>query len=124
MVVTTASIMHELMTRAIGKDLDPSLGHYVVVIARYHDSSPIALIFGRLQQMLVPFARYLHREGDQYRVLTWDEYSKLGRAVPRRGTVELFAQTADIVYTTTDGHRMRRPHMLLQNQTASSIFGS
>jgi hypothetical protein len=126
MLSATAGIAAILQERAIEKEFHP--GHDVegLFLGRCYDGTPIDIVFGNLQEKLVPFARYLHKVGDELKLLSWDEYSKLGRAIPRRGTVELFAQSIELCYDDASGATHYRevivPPMLLQNGGASCFY--
>ena len=126
MLSSTASIACTLQDRKVSKEVGLEHDHLGFVLCRYYDGTPIDVVFANLQSKLIPFARYLHQVGDEMKLLTWEQYSKLGKATPRRGTVELFAQIHECRYTDSLGATHQRklliPPMLLQNGKASSIF--
>ena len=70
-----------------------------LVVSCHYDATPVLVKFGALHEDLWAHARYLHRDGERWRLLKFDDFQKLSkRAAPRSGVVELFAQSRCLYY--------------------------
>ena len=97
-----------------------------VLVNVHYDATPVVVTFGSLQPALWQHARYLHRDGDRWRLLAYDKYQALSkRAAPKFGVVELLAQTRDLHYIDSGSHKHLEIKILpciLQRSNASTIF--
>ena len=102
---STASIALILQDRKLREKLAGNKTRGLVV-ARHHDGTPHAVQFGALQHLLVPRARYMHKNPDGSRkLIPWDEYKELHRIAPRSGVLELFAQQIEVAWTEDTLHK-------------------
>lgn len=97
-----------------------------VLVNVHYDATPVAVTFGSLQQSLWQHARYLHRDGDRWRLLPYEKYKALSkRGAPKFGVVELFAQTRDLHYVDNGSYKQIGLNILpcvLKQSNGSTIF--
>jgi hypothetical protein len=103
-----------------------------LVITRYYDCTPVRLRFGRLQDQVMPHARYplLNAEG-KWKSVPFQEYRKINskHAKPKFGTVDLLAQGVTCHYMDSDtnylhGFRAMCKPTILQRGNASCLFSA
>ena len=135
-IATVAGIAFRAQERALSKAMSPKDNACQVVI-RGHDSTTVRVVFGDLQDKLMPHARYLLPDHDhptrQWRVVSYEEYREARpHRKPVSGLVELFAQETCISWVPTHTLHNEVPLIetrnylhapcVLERSNASTIF--
>ena len=128
MASVTASIGIQLQDRRVRRRLEGD-GIRGLVVSRYHDATSIKVQIAALQDVLLPCARYAHKDNDgSWRLLPWSEFRHYTKTAPRNGVVELFAIHYSAAWEDTEGrrykHKLMAPPMLLQAGNASNIHSA
>lgn len=96
-----------------------------LVLGVYYDATPMLVAFGALQEHIMPHARFLRiNEGTgKWEAVSLERYVGMsGRAAPRFGVSEIFAQSNQLSYRTDEGHWHHRlchvPPRVVQSQKA------
>ena len=128
-LVSTARLSH-VATQARVADLVTSKSIRSLLVTKHHDATPIHVTFGKMQEQLVPHARFLVRDKATQRwtsvpfAVLVSDYG--ARSAPQRGVVELFGQYCKITFMTTEGELHSRdidvPPCVLQHMGASNIY--
>lgn len=102
------------------------------VIAKFYDCTPMRIAFGKLQQQLVPHARFPVKIDQQWKSVTLDVFLSKSpgrqRSTLRYGVMELLAQGVTCHYITKDdmfaGFRLFCRPRILQGATGSCIYSA
>ena len=130
-LATVSSAAHkEQKTWAATKKQEIVDGRRSVAVFFFFDASPRRLCFGRLQDALMPHARYPYFENGKWITLKLQEYlAKVpGRTLLQHGVLDVLASSVECRSVDSEGlvHGMRilcRPQ-LLENSTASCLFSA
>ena len=127
MVSVTASLTSELQDNRLDANLSSATRG--VVYARHHDGTPYTLAFGKLQDILLPAARYAVKGPDgQWKLVPWSELQLHTRLAPRKGVLELFAQVNRIAWDDNIGqhfqHKVITQPRYLERGNASTIHNA
>lgn len=133
-LTTVASISCIAQRREVDKLIEDVRTNSIrsLVITSHYDSTPMAMLFGALQEIVMPHARYFHLNEvtKKWEMKTLEQYTAIHkRGAPNMGVVEVLAQRMQIHYHHTGSHTTHSrdiivPPRLLQNQNASTLFNA